>query len=60
MIHRGSRGRDQSMAKKFNKVIVVMPAYNAELTLEKTFRDIPAESVDEVILTDDNSSDRTD
>jgi glycosyltransferase involved in cell wall biosynthesis len=36
-----------------------MPAYNAEFTLEKTFRDIPEGSVDEVILTDDNSSDRT-
>ncbi len=41
------------------KVIVVMPAYNAERTVEKTFRDIPAESVDEVILTDDASADRT-
>ena len=41
------------------KVIVIMPAYNAELTLEKTFRDIPEGSVDEVILTDDASSDRT-
>ncbi|MCU0728369.1 MAG: glycosyltransferase family 2 protein [Planctomycetes bacterium] len=41
------------------KVIVVMPAYNAELTLEKTFRDIPAGSVDEVILVDDASRDRT-
>ena len=36
-----------------------MPAYNAELTLEKTFNDIPKEIVDEIILTDDNSSDRT-
>jgi len=36
-----------------------MPAYNAELTLEKTFRDIPPGSVDEVILTDDFSQDRT-
>jgi len=36
-----------------------MPAFNAELTLEKTFRGIPAGSVDEVILTDDFSSDRT-
>ncbi|MFQ5883072.1 MAG: glycosyltransferase family 2 protein [Candidatus Methylomirabilales bacterium] len=36
-----------------------MPAYNAELTLEKTFRDIPGGSVHEVILTDDCSSDRT-
>jgi glycosyltransferase involved in cell wall biosynthesis len=41
------------------KVIVVMPAYNAESTLEKTFRDIPAGSVDEVILTDDESKDHT-
>lgn len=41
------------------KVIVVMPAYNAELTLEKTFYDIPDGYVSEVILTDDDSSDRT-
>jgi glycosyltransferase involved in cell wall biosynthesis len=40
-------------------VIAVMPAYNAELTLEKTFRDFPEGSVDEVIVTDDCSSDRT-
>lgn len=36
-----------------------MPAYNAELTLEKTLRDIPSGLVEEVILTDDCSSDRT-
>jgi glycosyltransferase involved in cell wall biosynthesis len=41
------------------KIIVVMPAYNAELTLEKTVQDIPKESVDEIILTDDGSTDRT-
>lgn len=41
------------------KIIVVMPAYNAELTLEKTYRDIPAGLVDEVILCDDQSRDRT-
>ena len=41
------------------KVVVVMPAYNAELTLEKTFRDIPEGSVDDIILTDDASSDNT-
>ncbi|MHC4471490.1 MAG: glycosyltransferase family 2 protein [Planctomycetota bacterium] len=40
-------------------VIVVMPAYNAELTVEHTFRDIPAGAVDEVILVDDCSRDRT-
>ena len=41
------------------KIIVVMPAHNAESTLEKTFNDIPEGSVDEIILTDDGSSDRT-
>lgn len=41
------------------KVIVVMPAYNAEKTLEKTVRDIPPGSVDEVILVDDCSKDGT-
>jgi glycosyltransferase involved in cell wall biosynthesis len=41
------------------KVIVVMPAYNAETTLEKTLADIPEGSVDEVILVDDCSKDGT-
>ena len=41
------------------KIIVVMPAYNAELTLEKTIQDIPKNSVDEIILNDDGSTDRT-
>lgn len=36
-----------------------MPAYNAAQTLEKTYREIPAEIVDEVILVDDCSSDDT-
>ncbi len=36
-----------------------MPAYNAELTLEKTYREIPFDIVDETILVDDCSSDRT-
>ena len=45
------------MAK--TKTIVVMPAYNAEKTLERTIRDIPAGSVDEVILVDDCSKDGT-
>jgi glycosyltransferase involved in cell wall biosynthesis len=42
-----------------NKIIVVMPAYNAEKTLEKTYREIPLEIVDDVILVDDASRDRT-
>jgi glycosyltransferase involved in cell wall biosynthesis len=41
------------------KVIVIMPAYNAERTLEKTYRDLPEGLVDEVILCDDHSRDRT-
>jgi glycosyltransferase involved in cell wall biosynthesis len=40
------------------KIIVVMPAYNAALTLEKTVREIPS-WVDELILTDDASVDNT-
>lgn len=41
------------------KVIVVMPAYNAEKTLEKTYKEIPFEIVDDLILTDDFSKDNT-
>ncbi|MFC1699907.1 glycosyltransferase family 2 protein [Candidatus Omnitrophota bacterium] len=41
------------------KVIVVMPAYNAERTLRKTFEAIPQDIVDQVILTDDGSLDNT-
>ena len=41
------------------KVTVVMPAYNAEKTLIKTYNEIPKEVVDEIILTDDASCDRT-
>ncbi len=41
------------------KTVVVMPAYNAEKTLEQTYREIPFSIVDEVILVDDKSSDQT-
>ena len=41
------------------KIIVVLPAYNAEHTLEKTFIEIPTTIVDEVVLVDDASSDKT-
>jgi len=44
---------------KTKKVVVVLPAYNAAKTLEKTFLEIPMNLVDEVILVDDNSSDET-
>ncbi len=41
------------------KIAVVMPAYNVEKTLEKTFNEIDREIVDEVILVNDFSSDDT-
>lgn len=41
------------------KIIVVMPAYRAALTLERTYREIPLDLVDDVILVDDASPDDT-
>lgn len=41
------------------KVIVVMPAYNAAKTLERTYKDIPKGSFDEVLVVDDASYDNT-
>ncbi|HEY1870441.1 MAG TPA: glycosyltransferase family 2 protein [Chitinophagaceae bacterium] len=41
------------------KIIVVLPAYNAGLTLEKTHAQIPRDIVDEIILVDDASRDET-
>ena len=41
------------------KVVVVLPAYNAEKTLEQTYREIPLNVVDELILVDDASKDGT-
>ena len=44
---------------KRKKVIVVLPAYNAASTLESTYREIPMDLVDELILCDDASPDDT-
>jgi glycosyltransferase involved in cell wall biosynthesis len=41
------------------KVVVVMPAYNAAKTIEKTYREIPMDLVDDVVVTDDASRDET-
>ncbi len=41
------------------KIVVVMPAYNAEQTLRQTYSEIPRQYIDEVILVDDRSSDKT-
>jgi glycosyltransferase involved in cell wall biosynthesis len=45
--------------ERARKICVVMPAYNAEKTLERTYRDLPAEWVDDVVVVDDASRDRT-
>src|SRR3989344_5712384 len=45
--------------KKKHKIIVVMPAYYAEKTLEKTFKDVPKDFISEIILVDDASGDNT-
>lgn len=41
------------------KVIIVLPAYNASKTLERTYKEIPFDIVDDVVLVDDKSSDDT-
>src|ERR1035437_2488830 len=41
------------------KLVIVLPAYNAELTLRKTYSEIPFDIVDDVVLVDDASRDRT-
>ena len=46
-------------ARRSDRVVAVMPAYNAAATLERTVADIPKGSVDEVILVDDCSRDNT-
>ncbi|TNE77499.1 MAG: glycosyltransferase family 2 protein [Bacteroidetes bacterium] len=44
---------------KGKKLVVILPAYNAEKTLERTYNEIPFDIVDEVVLVDDKSSDNT-
>lgn len=44
---------------KNKKVVIVLPAYNAALTLAKTYNEIPFDIVDEVVLVDDASKDDT-
>ncbi len=45
--------------KKGKKIVVVLPAYNAALTLKQTYDEIPFDIVDDVVLVDDCSSDKT-
>lgn len=44
---------------KGKKIVVVLPAYNAEKTLKRTYDEIPFDIVDEVVLVDDYSKDNT-
>ena len=41
------------------KIVIVLPAYNAARTLERTYKEIPFDIVDDVVLVDDNSRDDT-
>lgn len=41
------------------KIVIVLPAYKAALTLERTYHEIPFDIVDDVVLVDDNSPDNT-
>lgn len=41
------------------KIVVCLPAYNAEKTLQRTYNEIPKNIVDEIILVDDASTDKT-
>jgi glycosyltransferase involved in cell wall biosynthesis len=50
---------EEPVPKRATRVIAVMPAYNAERTLASTLADMPPGCVDEVILVDDGSTDRT-
>ena len=58
-VERITRPEPDQLPKRQSRVIAVMPAYNAERTLAATLADVPAGSIDEVILVDDGSTDRT-
>jgi len=50
---------DKGMEVKAQRVVVIMPAYNAARTLERTYNDLPRDVVDHIILVDDVSKDDT-
>jgi glycosyltransferase involved in cell wall biosynthesis len=51
--------RPRPSPARTKKICVVMPAYHAEKTLERTYRDLPLDWVDDIVLVDDASQDRT-
>jgi glycosyltransferase involved in cell wall biosynthesis len=59
MAGRNETAEESMEPKRTKKVIVVMPAYNAEKTLARTLADIPRDLVDEILLVDDCSRDGT-
>jgi glycosyltransferase involved in cell wall biosynthesis len=54
-----ARNREPEAVFHNKRIVVVMPAYNAAKTLERTYREIPLDLVDEVVVTDDASHDET-
>jgi glycosyltransferase involved in cell wall biosynthesis len=58
-IHTTTGDEGEAALKDKPRVVVVMPAYNAARTLERTYADLPKDAVDKVILVDDVSRDET-
>jgi glycosyltransferase involved in cell wall biosynthesis len=58
-VERILRSESDRLPKREHKIVAVLPAYNAESTLAATLADVPVGSVDEFILVDDGSTDRT-
>ena len=58
-VERITRAEPAPRPRRQHKVVAVMPAYNAESTLAGTLADMPPGCVDEIILVDDGSRDRT-
>ncbi len=58
-VERILRPESDHVPRRTHKVIAVLPAYNAEKTLAATLADVPVGSIDEVLLVDDGSKDRT-
>ena len=54
-----AQGTPIAAPPRTQKICVIMPAYNAEKTLERTYHDLPLDWVDDLILVDDASRDRT-
>lgn len=59
MLTDSAGAKEASVPSPRPKIVIVMPAYNAALTLEKTYYALPQGSYDQIILVDDASSDNT-